>query len=66
MNIIDKIKERLKRGYQCDCPKHRPKEPLSLGFVMSYIGVAISISGLDGIDEKKYCSLCHPQHINIT
>lgn len=66
MKLIDRIKQSLRNGYNCDCynPDHRPKGSF-LGFVGAYIGCAISLQvGLEinkeSQDEKKYCTVCHP------
>ncbi len=59
MKIIDRIKASLKRGYNCDCPEHSPK-PSLISFVGAYIGVAVSLSGVESKPEKRYCVMCQP------
>lgn len=60
MKFLVWLRKKLKQSYECDCPKHRKQNRSILGLVGAYIGVATSLSGLEGIDEKKYCSICHP------
>lgn len=63
MNLIKRIKESLKRGYYCNCHErnhHKPNNGI-LGLVGAFIGCAIMLDGLpSSIDEKKYCTVCHP------